>query len=294
MKDLSKTIINRELFASLSLVRKSAFLFVVAVIVDAFFFIAYGFFTAPVNNKIVEHSVLLANALSPLIASGQSGLLFKLFEGALAPLTGKLIILICMLFAITYAVYCAFHGTSWYLAQQIARRNVTFRHYFLGFAKINILWMAGCVVYKLLDVVIALRHQLIVKFTPGAPNIAGTILLAGLLVWVFLAFFSYPTLRAKTALELPLRVSFPLVLLSGAVNSLPMFVGQFSVNNVVSLIGQFFINGIIVGTVQFFLNTVSKTNLDLALLFGLIFLFPTFIYLKVYSILVISHVRPRD
>ena len=178
MKDLSKELVVKELISSLFLLKKNAFWLVMAALIDALFFIAWGFFTSPIKEKIVEHSVLIANQLSTIMAGRGTGILAHMFSPELRPMTGKLILLILLLFGVMYIIYNVFQGTSWWMATKIAGKNYTYRHYMLGFAKINLVWLAGYTLYKLLDVVISLRHLIIEKISPGAPNIAGKILLA--------------------------------------------------------------------------------------------------------------------
>lgn len=266
MKDLSKELVVRELITTLSLFRKNPFWLVIASVIDALFFLAWGFFTTPVSDKILAHSVLLANQLSDMMRQQgrvPTGLLVKLFGPELWPYTAKLLTLIFVLFVVSYLIYTIFHGSSWMIATQIAGEKRTYGKYMLGFAKINLLWMLCYIIYKFFDVIAGLRHVLINKIAPGAPNIAGNVLL-GILAVVFVsAIFSYPQLKAKTLFKTPLRVSIPLIVLSTSIYL----------------------------CAQFILNMISKANLNTALLFGLIILFPTMNLIRVYITRVLSHVH---
>jgi len=267
MKDLSKTLIVKELINTLSLVKKQPFYLVMAAIIDALFFLAWGFFTGPVRDKIVQHSILIANKINTLFQGGKlpTGLLAHLFTPEFKPLTGKLIILICLLFVLIFLVYTIFHGTAWWMATKMAGTKWTYRKYMLGFARVNLIWIAGYIIYKLLDIMISLRHLFIEKLLPGTTNIAGSVLFILLILLGIAAFLSYPRLLAGTIFTTPLKISIPLVILSASI-----FLA-----------------------VQFILKSIGKVSVDAALIIGLLLLFPTMSFIRVYAIRVLSHVHTR-
>ncbi len=266
MKDLSKTLVVKELINSLYLIKEQAFWLVMASLTDALFFVAWGFFTTPLKDKIVEHSILLANELSTILAGEMpTGLLGQLMGPQLRPLTWKLITLIGMLFIVIYIIYNIFHGTSWWMATKIAGQKLTYKKYMLGFARVNLIWITGYVLFKLFDVMISMRHLIIQKLAPGTPNIAGKILFIALLLLGISAFVSYPTLRARTIFKTPINITVPLIIISAS-----MFL-----------------------TTQFILNNIGKINVDAALVIGLILLFPVMNLIRVYATRVLSHVHPH-
>jgi len=264
MKDLSKTLVVRELIKSLYLIKKHIFWLVIASLVDAVFFVAWGFFTTPVKNKIVEHGILISTKISPLLAEGKTGIV-GLMLGPLKQMTGKLILLLLMLFVVIYIVYTAFQGTSWWMATQIAEKKWTYRKYMLGFARVNLIWLSGYLIYKILDVIFSIRHVVVEKLVPGTPDIAGNILFVFLILLMLAAFISYPTLKARTIFKTPLKVTVPLIILSAS-----MFLAT-----------------------QFILNNIGKLNVDFALVVGLVLLFPVINLIKTYSIRVLSNVHTR-
>ena len=184
----------------------------------------------------------------------------------LRPITAKLTMLIITLFIIMYIIYNTFHGTTWWMATRIAGKNYKYRHYMLGFAKINILWLAFYALYKLLDVIVSVRYIIIEKISPGAPNIAGKIVLALGLFLLITAFISYPLLKKSTLFKTPLKTSIPLIIISGSIYL----------------------------AIQFILNNISKLNVNAALITGLLLLFPAITLIRVYVTRVISHVHTRD
>lgn len=158
---------------------------------DALFFVVYGFFLAPINDKILEHSVLIGNKISVMLAQGQTGILLKLFAPELRALTGKLILITLIGFFVTYLIYCIFHGTSWHIAQKISGGHLRWRQYFLGFAKVNLIWLFLAIIYKILDIYVSMRFQLIKRFVPDATDIWGAALTALAIIGIFTALTSY-------------------------------------------------------------------------------------------------------
>jgi len=138
MKDLSKHIVVKELINSLACLKKNPLLVILASIVDAVFFVAYGFFSSPIGDQIAAHAILISNKVSPMIAAGQTGIVYKLFQDPLRAITGKLFIILFMYFAVLYLVYVIFQGCSWYIATQISKKKPRFKEYFIGFAKLNV------------------------------------------------------------------------------------------------------------------------------------------------------------
>ncbi len=265
MKDLSKELVVKELITTLFLLKKNAFWLVIAALIDAIFFVAWGFLTSPVRDKILEHSVLIANQLSTIMASKGTGILAHMFSPAIRPMTGKLTVLIATLFIVMYIIYNAFHGTSWWIATKIAGKNYKYRRYMLGFAKINLLWLACYAIYKLLDIIISLRHLVIEKITPGTPNIPAKILLILLILLFITSFLSYPLLKISTLFTTPIKTTAPLIIISASIYL----------------------------TTQFILSNIGKLNVDAALITGLILLFPVITLIRVYITRVLSHVHTR-
>ncbi len=257
----------KELINSLYLIKKHAFWLVIGSMVDALFFIAWGFFTTPVKEKIVEHAILTSNQLSAVLAQDRTkiGLLGRLFEPTVRPMTIKLLLLILLLFIVIYIIYNIFQGTSWWMATKIAEKEWKYKEYMLGFARVNLIWISAYMVYKFLDVIISLRNLIIQKLAPGTPDIAGNLLLLVLAFIFIAAYFSYPTLKAKTIFKTPIKTSAALIILSTSIYL----------------------------ATQYVLNLISKISTDTALIAGIILLFPAVMLIKTYAIRVLSHVHTR-
>ncbi len=240
---------------TLKLIQKNFFLFITAIIVDVTFFIAYGFFTAPITNKIIEHAALITNKLSIIMAEQPTGILKHLFDPEIQPITIKLGLLITLMFIVTYIIYCIFQGTSWWITTLITKKGYKYHKYLQGFAKINLYWMLGYIIYKILDVIISVKFVVLQKITENAINIEGKILFAGLLLLGITALFSYPTLKAGTLYRTPLRKSLPIL----------------------------FISAIAYIAIQFIIQYLGKINIHAALITGAILIFTAANYIKIYT-----------
>ncbi|MBI4146246.1 hypothetical protein HY489_02815 [Candidatus Woesearchaeota archaeon] len=253
----------KEFVNTLQQLKKSPFLLVVAALIDAASFIAYGFFTTSISDRIVAQGVLLTNQVSSLLAQGKQGILYLLFQNPIRPLTGKLLMLLALLFVVTFIVYTAFQATSWYFAHHIAGRKPGYKNYVLTFAKLNLFWTALYILYKILDTYFGLRYVVIKKFSPEAYNMAGIILFMLLVIALIAAAFSYATLNTKTLFRTPLKKTIPLLLVCAII----------------------FLNA------QFLINQAAKVNIDFGLVFGIVLLFPVIIFLKTYLVNCLDHAQ---
>jgi len=261
MKDLSKTLIVKELLNTFTLIRKQSLLFVLAAIIDALFFVAFGFFTGPIRRKIVEYGVLIANKLSS--QGVQSGMLKHLFMPDYSPLTMNLFTLVFVFFVVLYVLYVAFHGTTWWLATRIAGGKAAFRKYFLGFASLNLIWIGLFMIWFAFKTILDLRHSIIKVLIPTVPDIAGGMMLIVLAFLLINAFVSYPRLKRNELFKIPWKTSAALIILCLSI----------------------FLTG------QFINQQIARLHYDAGLIIGLIVMFPLLSYIRIYATRVITHVR---
>lgn len=204
-----------QFLRTLEHVKEHPGLLVLAAVIDALFFIVYGFLTAPVSDKIIEQSVMITNELSKQWAAGlKTGLLKLLFMDPAKQYTGKLLMYLALLFLLGFVIYSLFQALTWVLALRSAGHHQTYWRYLRGFMRVNLTWFAAYILYRLLDIVVDLRFVLIQKFEPAAINILGGILQSIFVFVVLCAITSYPTLRAKTLFKTKIADSALFVLVS--------------------------------------------------------------------------------
>lgn len=230
---------------------------------DIFTFIAYGFYTGPIQNKISEYAILAANRLS---AQGiDKGILGHLLTPEYQPITIRIALLVALFFIVLYFIYIIFQGTSWWLSLNLTGKKKQFNEYLTGFAKLNLLWLVVLLVYAAIKLSVDVRHVVVKTIVPTATNIlGGTVLTVGLLAAI-IAIFSYPTLNPKTIFRIPFKTTARVTILCS---------GIFIV-------------------IYLLLLQLAKTNQNLGLLASVFILFPLLAYLRLHIIRTIHHVHPR-
>lgn len=262
MMNLEKTLLVREFLAGLQSFVRNPLLVLSASFFDALFIFLYAFIVTLIGDQIAAYVVLISNQISPMIAAGQTGILFKLFEGALKSLSLKLVGLIFLFFISLYFLYILLQGASWFISSKIAGvKTVSQVSYFLKFAKLNLAWLVFFAVWKFLDLFFSVRYQLLKKFAPGT-DFAAIIFTALFVVLAISAFLSYARLRFSEIFRLPLKVSF----------------GIIGVCLVFALVSMFVV------------SQLGRLNVDLGLFFSIL-LFPVFVLMRIYAIKVINNVR---
>lgn len=200
---------------TIKLILRNKLMFITAIVVDITFFIAYGFYTGPVSAKLISYAALITKELSIIMAEQPTGLLKHLWTPEIRPLTVNLTLLIIIFFAITYLIYNIFQGTNWWVITEIAGKKNKYHKYLIGFAKINLIWLAGYIIYKIVDFITAVKYTLMQKIIEDTPNTGAKIILAAAILLGITAFFSYPILKAGTLFRTPLKTSLPIIITAG-------------------------------------------------------------------------------
>ena len=258
---LADRLLVKELGNALVALRKNPLLVFGASVMDLLFLFLYAFVGTFVGDQIAAHAVLIANHVSPMLAKGETGLLAKLFEGALRPLTFKLLVLMGLFFLVLFIIYVIIQGLAWWFSAKTAGTEQKFSVYLARFAKLNLVWLVFFVLIKLVDVLLGLRFQLIKKFVPGAFNLATPVMTVVFAALVLIAFLSYPRLKAKDFLHIPFLTALGLLGMCAVL----FLVRWFVVEN------------------------AGKVSTDLALLVS-IMLLPVFVLMRVYAVRVVNHV----
>ncbi|HLC32332.1 MAG TPA: hypothetical protein VJJ82_00745, partial [Candidatus Nanoarchaeia archaeon] len=195
----------------------------------------------------------------PMLAKGETGLLAKLFEGTLQPLTMKLLLLMLLLFVLLYIVYVIIQGPAWYLASKIADQQSSLGKYLATFAKLNLLWLLFFVIIKMLDITLGLRYQLIKKFSPLALNVSAPIVTVLFVILGIIVFTSYGRLRALEFLKIPF----------------------------LRMIGMLFVCVVLFLVLWFIIDLFASAPFEARVLVQIIFL-PIFVLVRTYSIRVVN------
>ncbi len=213
--NLSKQKPVQALLRALEHIKNHPGLLLLAAFIDALFFLAYGFITAPVSDKIIEQSVMITNELSKQWAAGlKTGLLKLVFMDPAKQYTGKLLMYLALLFLLGYFIYCVFQAVTWTLALRTAGHNQRYFTYLRGFMRVNLVWFACYILYRLLDIIVDLRFVFVQKFEPAAINILGGVVDVLFFLIILAAIASYPRLIGKTIFSTKIIDTLGFVLLS--------------------------------------------------------------------------------
>ncbi|PIN75069.1 hypothetical protein COV18_04910 [Candidatus Woesearchaeota archaeon CG10_big_fil_rev_8_21_14_0_10_37_12] len=263
---IKEQFIVRNFAISLKLIKTNLHLFVLACLVDLAFFFSLGLFTAPVKDRISSYAVTLNTQLSQTLASSKGetvNLLSRLFSLEVSPITNKIIFFVITSFIISYAVFVIFQSTNWWLNKKIANQKIKYEQYAASFAKINLIWLAGYVIYKLIDLTVGLRKVFIEKIAPGAPSPSEQLIFVLFIFMCIAAWFSYPELKAKALFKTPIKKSAQLIIFAG----------------------------VLYGLLQLILFVIGKVNPAGATIIGILLILPLINFVKILTIKVVSHVR---
>lgn len=193
-------------------------------LVDIVFFIAYGFLTAPVFDKLTEHVIVIGTLVSEQmrVAAGRArpAVIDTLFQQPVSQYTWQFVGLLIVLVLVVFVLFCVFQGLNWWLATSVIGKKQQWRDFLLRFARVNLLWFGLYVVWYCIDTVFDLRRIVVEKATGQAAGAAPMIALSfALIVIAYFALISYPLLNIRKAFLIGIRhaaVLVPGVLLAGA------------------------------------------------------------------------------
>lgn len=185
-------------------------LFLSIALIDALFFIAYGFFSAPLTSQLAKQATQLADNIA---ATGLTNILGQLSQPANLPHTQHILFLLIALLIVAYLTYTLFQGTSWWVAAKIAKKKQAYTNYLARFAVLNLLWIALFAAYRGLDILAQMRHVIIQQLIPTAPNLPSILLHALFFIIAVAAVESYATLKFFAIFTVPFRATLSLAIL---------------------------------------------------------------------------------
>lgn len=172
-------------------------LLIFSAMIDAAFFIVYGFFTQPVRDQLFNNAVLLTNVVGEALQ--QAGQRFET-PSVLSMLTAPLakphfigvILWLLVLMVVGYVLYVIFQGIAWRLALQHKRKG-----FMTQFALLNIPWFIIVGTLYFLLTVIDLRSAIVLAITKeSASAIPRSIILGLISLSFYFAIISYGQLHS--------------------------------------------------------------------------------------------------
>lgn len=168
---------------------------------DIGFFFIYGILSTPIFEKLTQHVIIVGTLISQAMnGSGRNYLNNKslidiLVSPQIMPFFLKFTLLLVLLGAIVYLLYCATQGIAWKISSDLAGYKISLNEYLKAFTKTNILWFTLFVLYYFGSIIFDIRKTIILKTNPNyAPNttieIAFIILLTTILYFMILTYIS--------------------------------------------------------------------------------------------------------
>lgn len=186
-----------EFRKSFSLVWNKLGLSMLCVLIDILFFLALGFFTAPVSFRMkmlfIEFTAVFSALLKNLGRSGQLGSV--LFSAELMPFWKSFLGYALVFALIVYLVYVIFQSFAWFVSMKIAGKKVPVWLFFRRFLLFSLFWFLLFVVYNMADLIIDLSAVLGNRTFRIIPVVCNVFLLAV----IYFAIISYVRLDFKSA-----------------------------------------------------------------------------------------------
>lgn len=180
-----------------------------SALVDALFFIAFGFLTGPVFAKLTEHVIIIGTLVSSQMRSAagraRPAVIDALFQQPVSRYTWQFLGLLALLLVTVFVLYCALHGLNWWLATSVAGKKTHWRDFLLRFARVNALWFALYVAWYCLDTVFDLRRLVVEKLSSQPAQGPAILLTIALVAIGYFAIVSYPLLNVRKAFALGIR-----------------------------------------------------------------------------------------
>jgi len=207
-----KNILIKSFADSYKAVRKNPSCIVIPFFIDLFFlfvfFIAYDFFLGSIMNKVISLLMLTGESLQGLT---QTDITLNLLSNQqqMNSLIANIGFWIFGLIALSYALYCIFQGTSWFIAHKILKEKTDFKEYIKRFFAVNILWCVSFVIIAYFYVRAVIYTQVL-----RSPSNIQTVSIFSIILLIILSYFaliSYVLIKKYNFVDL-IKKSFSLAI----------------------------------------------------------------------------------
>lgn len=202
---------------------KNKGLFLLSCTLDIVLFLIYGFATAPIYNKLLAHINLIGSNAGTAVQEAtryNQGFFAILAHESIKPYVYKIALLLLLLAATIYLIYCILQAINWKIALQMTGKKIRYIDYLKKFLIINTIWFSLYIIYYLLVLAVDLRKILITTITQAQPSSALNIILTFYLILIaYFAAISYVKLSVKKSWQTgtaEIKQLFPSVLLIAA------------------------------------------------------------------------------
>lgn len=250
---------------SFELIWNSFGYFLTCMGLDVVFFLALGFFTAPVSVKMKTILLQITAIFSKGLAEvgRPDTVLDVLFSKNTIPYWKEMIMWLLLFILITYIIYIIFQSITWNLSLRIINKKIKYLKYLKSFALLNLFWFLIFILYSLIDLIGDLRVALAdVKTTNFISIIANFFLM----IMIYFAIISYTKLNLRQSFKLGWKKYRTLL------------------SAYVLVLIYFFI-------LNFVLSKIALANYTLAVVIGLVLFLPAITWARVLLALNIERVK---
>jgi len=250
------------------MIKKSFFLlfesfgyFLACMGLDVLFFLALGFFTAPVSAKMGAILLEITAAFSSVLAQSDS-FFAALFHSSVMPLWRSLLLFYILFLLIAFIAYVIFQSVAWWMCFRIAKKKINYWSYLGSFFVLNLFWFLVLFIFLVLDLAGDISRVLYSSDFSIAGFIAGMLLV----ISAYFAVVSYVIKGLKSSFVNGWRHRKRI---------LPCFFVVFLYFFVLNLI----------------LSRLFLLNYYLAVVIGFVLFLPALVWARVYLILNIQKVK---
>lgn len=179
------------------------------VIAEILFFFIYGLATAPIYQKLVQYTNIIGALASDALTAAareQNSVMSVLSSEAIKPYLIDVLLLLLLLCAVAFLLYCVFQSFIWNMSLSMAGRKIRYLDYLKKFMLVNTVWLLFFIIYYFAGFAVEIRGAAIKTIAQAAPSNALHIVLSAYLVIVFyFAVISYVDLSAKKSFGFGVR-----------------------------------------------------------------------------------------
>lgn len=196
------SVVADALFLALQAVRawaKAPLWLLASVVVEALFFVVYGFLTAPIKDKIIEHVLVIGGIVSQsaqtsgsrAVQSGQSVIALLLDDPQVRSYALRLCVLFVLLALASYAAYAFFQAVAWFFAHRRAGERMGWQDFIARFALLNVWWGVLFVLFSAGTLLVDIRGAVLRAMGQTSSVVPIVLLTVYVSVVSFVAIWSY-------------------------------------------------------------------------------------------------------
>ena len=161
-----------ELKHAFRIIQKNKLSLLICSILEMFFFIIYGFATAPIYMKLTQYTLIIGSMASEALSAAlreQKSLSAVLLQPPISNYLFDVLLLLLLLAATTFILYILIQGFIWKTVLNITGKKYQYLDYLKKFMFLNFFWFLFFMIYYLAGFVIGVRAVIIQTLAETTP-----------------------------------------------------------------------------------------------------------------------------